>query len=81
MRVKKNLAEWLEEEKYITNACAEAQVPANFNESEDIFFLYVEMQSNFAYKDGFPKIAGTMRKAYNNRNTKNTFSVESLWGI
>ena len=81
MRVKKNNEEWTEEEKYIVRVCGENGVPVNFNKDEQCFFDYVTMQSNFAYRDGFPKIAGAMRKAYNGRNSKNKFSEQSLWGI
>lgn len=81
MRVSWGRESWEKEKAYITAACAEEGIPANFSNSEEVFFGYVKMQSNFAYKDGFPAIAGSMRKAYNARSTNFRFPLEALWGI
>ena len=81
MRVRKNKTEWIAEQAYIVETCTETRVPACFRHDEECFFRYVAMQSEGAYRDGFPAIAGSMRKAYNARGTRHTFPTESLWGV
>lgn len=81
MRNRYGKEHWEEEKNCIVSVCTEQGVPANFNATESVFYSYVQMQSRFAYMDGFPSIAGTMRKAYNARNTEFQFTAESLWGV
>ena len=82
-RIRKTLREWIDEYNYIVEQCEKVKASQTFNNDESCLFSYVSMQSNFAYKDGFPSICGKMRKAYNKRNLSvrhSTFSEPELWG-